>query len=163
MNRYLQELLKKDDIPVVFDYDGVLFEARWYVKRIGLQDGSDEALKEAMENDCSLYSEPIPYMQMFVKRKVRTKLIFVLGDAHNDIEYNYKSEQLAEKYARIKNVMWARNIDDKIKHLEAVRKRYERFIYIDDDLNALLQMERYFDDIAHCYFFHYSSLFVDFS
>ena len=37
MNKYLEKCLK-ENMPVIFDYDGVLFEARWYEERINMRE-----------------------------------------------------------------------------------------------------------------------------
>lgn len=158
MNKYLQMLLKDTDMPVVFDYDGVLFEARWYVKRINMPDETEEKLLEAMSKGDNLYTEPIPYMRNFVSFKMHNKRIFVLSHIHNEIEYNFKLDQIHTYYPKISKVMWATSVDDKINHLQEVYDTFGRFIYIDDNHEALIKMENHFDE--NCKFFHSSSLFV---
>ena len=44
MNHYLKHLIKDKRIPIVFDYDGVLFEGRWYEERINMPNETEEKL-----------------------------------------------------------------------------------------------------------------------
>ena len=48
MNNYLKKCINKK-IPIIFDYDGVLFEARWYETRINMQNKTEEKLLAAMQ------------------------------------------------------------------------------------------------------------------
>ena len=83
MNRYLQELLDSGSLPVIFDYDGVLFEARWYRTRINMPDETEEKLFSAMERGENLYTSPIPFMMELVPA-IRSD-IFVLSQSPNII------------------------------------------------------------------------------
>lgn len=158
MNKYLQLLLKDPDMPVIFDYDGVLFEARWYVKRINMPDATDEKLLDAMRKGDNLYTEPIPYMRNFVSYKIHTNHIFVLSSTHNEIECDFRLSQIHTYFHKISKVMWAISIDDRIKHLQEVYDTFGKFIYIDDNYEDLIKMENHFDE--NCKFFHSSSIIV---
>lgn len=158
MNKYLQELMKDPNTPIVFDYDGTLFEARWFVKQISIMDGSDEALLEAMKEEECLYSEPIPYMRNFVSHKTNTKNLFVMSKIHNDIEFENKTDEIHQYYPKISKLYWAKSLEDKIRQLESILDTYGEFIYIDDNLEDLLVMERHFKNPEKCHFFHMSSI-----
>ncbi len=158
MNRYLLEIIKDPEIPVVLDYDGVLFEARWYEERINMRDETPESLLAAMQRGENLETQPIGFMVDWVKT-LRNDL-YILSYMHNDIEYNYKLKQTARYYPCIppEHVLMATSIENKIDHLERIRERYGSFIYIDDTHKALMMYENHFGD--ECKFFHVSSLYV---
>jgi len=158
MNKYLKNLLEDGNIPVVFDYDGVLFEARWYEERINMRDETDELLLEAMKRGENLRTAPIGFMLDWVKTLKND--LFVLSFMHNDIEYSNKKRQVAEFYPSIPegNVIMATSPENKIIHLEKIREQYGSFIYIDDNHPALMRYENHFGD--ECKFFHVSSLYV---
>ena len=158
MNNYLKTLLKDPKIPIVFDYDGVLFEARWYETRINMRGETDEILYEAMKRGENLKTAPIPFMVDWVATVPNDK--FVLSHMHNEIEYDNKKRQIAEFYPSIhlENVIMATSSPDKIPHLHRILDRYGSFIYIDDNHPALIRFENHFDDRAK--FFHVSSLYV---
>ena len=158
MNKYLKNLLEDGNIPVVFDYDGVLFEARWYEERINMRDETDELLLEAMKRGENLKTAPIGFMLDWVKNLKND--LFVLSFMHNDIEYSNKKRQVAEFYPSIpeSNVIMATSPENKIIHLEKIREQYGSFIYIDDNHPALMRYENHFGD--ECKFFHVSSLYV---
>ena len=80
MNQYLTECIGKD-MPIIFDYDGVLFEARWYRTRINMPNETDVKLLKAMEKGENLYTEPIPFMIRFVE-SLKNQL-YVLSHIHN--------------------------------------------------------------------------------
>ena len=158
MNAYLKKLLENKDIPVVFDYDGVLFEARWYEERINMRDETDELLLEAMKRGENLRTAPIGFMLGWVPELKND--LYVLSFMHNDIEYANKKRQIEEFYPSIpvRNVIMATSPENKIAHLEQIRDRYGSFIYIDDNHPALMIYENHFRD--ECKFFHVSSLYV---
>lgn len=158
MNKYLKNLLEDVNIPVVFDYDGVLFEARWYEERINMRNETDELLLEAMKRGENLKTAPIGFMLDWVKTLKND--LFVLSFMHNDIEYSNKKRQVAEFYPSIPegNVIMATSPENKIIHLEKIREQYGSFIYIDDNHPALMRYENHFGD--ECKFFHVSSLYV---
>ena len=160
MNKYLQELMKSSETPIVFDYDGTLFEARWFVKQISIMENTDEALLKAMEDEECLYSEPIAYMRNFVSHRTNTNNLFALSHIHNVIEFEFKCEQLHTYYPKLSKLYWAKSAEDKIKHLEEIYEKYGEFIYIDDNLENLLDFERHFNNPEKCHFFHTSSIFV---
>ena len=158
MNKYLIEQINKPNMPIVFDYDGVLFEARWYEDRINMRGETPESLLAAMKRGENLKTDPIGFMTEWVPG-LRND-IYILSRMHNNIELNYKKQQLAKFYPSIpqENIIMAISIEDKIIHLEKIREKYGAFIYIDDDHRALMNYENHFDD--DCKFFHVSSLYV---
>ena len=158
MNSYLKRLIEDKDIPVVFDYDGVLFEARWYEERINMRDETEELLLAAMERGENLRTAPIGFMVDWVRTLGND--LYVLSYMHNKIEYENKKKQVAEFYPEIptEHVIMATSPEDKTVHLEKIRSKYGSFIYIDDTHPALMKYENHFGD--ECKFFHVSSLYV---
>ena len=158
MNAYLMEQIRKPNMPIVFDYDGVLFEARWYEERINMRGETPESLLAAMQRGENLKTEPIGFMTEWVAGLKND--IYILSRMHNDIELSFKKAQIARFYPSIplENIIMATSIDDKIIHLEKIREKYGAFIYIDDDHRALMNYENHFGD--ECKFFHVSSLYV---
>lgn len=158
MNSYLKKTIEDTSIPIVFDYDGVLFEARWYVERINMRDETEELLLRAMQNGENLKTNPIGFMTEWVKTLKND--LYVLSYMHNEIEYAFKKEQIQKFYPTIhtENVIMAYSPENKIIHLEKIYTQYGAFIYIDDNHPALINYENYFDD--KCKFFHVSSLYV---
>lgn len=158
MNSYFKELISDTKTPVVFDYDGVLFEARWYKERINMRGETPESLLAAMQRGENLRTDPIGFMTDWVA-SLRNDL-YILSYMHNDIEYTFKKQQVAKFYPCIpvEHVLMATSIDNKIVHLEKIREKYGRFIYIDDTHKALMMYENHFGD--ECKFFHVSSLYV---
>lgn len=157
MNDYLLKCINTG-MPVVFDYDGVLFEARWYKKRINMVNETEEKLIEAHKKGKNLYTKPIPSVMEFVAG-LRNE-VFVLSHMHTCIEYQVKCKQLELYYPKVKqnHIYAALCIDDKIRYLKDIQKRYHSFIYIDDSYSTLIKFENYFEDT--CKFFHVSSLYV---
>ena len=157
MNKLLNKLFK-ENIPIVFDYDGVLFEARWYEDRINMRNETEEKLIQAMKNGKNLETQPILHLTEMLKN-IKGEL-FVLSYMHNDIEYNFKKKQIDKYFPMIRqeNILKADSIEDKIKYLEDIREKYGKFVYIDDNHAALIMYENHFDD--ECKFFHVSSLYV---
>jgi hypothetical protein len=159
MNLYLKELLKNPNIPLVCDYDGTLFEGRWFTRQISLFDMTESKLIEAMENEECLYSEPVNYMQNFLQQYGWGRPTYSLGYIHCDIDFGYKTGQIREYYPTIGRIIWAKTIDDKIMQLQAMLKQYGEFIYIDDSLDDLMYMEGIFKN-SNCHFFHISSVIM---
>ena len=158
MNLYLKELLKNPNIPLVCDYDGTLFEGRWFTRQISLFDMTESKLKEAIENEECLYYEPVNFMQNFLQQYGWGRQTYVLGYIHCDIDLKYKTGQVREYYPTIGRIIWAKTIDDKIMQLQAMLKQYGEFIYIDDSLDDLMYMEGIFKNPNSCHFFHISSV-----
>ncbi len=160
MNSYLKELVSNENTPIVFDYDGVLFEARWYEKRINMPNETDEKLLESMKKGENLKTAPIPMMVDWVKTLKNP--LFVLSHMHNEIEYEFKQEQIRKYYPNIprNHVLMATSVEDKISRLKQIKNAswYDQIIYIDDNHQALIRFENYFDDTYK--FFHVSSLYV---
>ena len=158
MNSYLKNIIEDTGIPIVFDYDGVLFEARWYLNRINMRNETEELLLSAMQKGENLRTEPIGFMMNWVKTLKND--LYVLSYMHNEIEYSFKKEQIQKFYSAIpvENVIMASSPENKIIHLEKIRDEYGSFIYIDDNHPALIKYENHFDD--KCKFFHVSSLYV---
>ena len=158
MNSYLLKIIEDINIPIVFDYDGVLFEARWYVDRINMPGETEELLLKAMQRGENLRTEPIGFMLDWVKDLKND--LYVLSYMHNDIEYSFKKQQIKEYYPVIpvENVIMATSPENKIIHLEKVLSKYGSFVYIDDNHPALIKYENHFGD--ECKFFHVSSLYV---
>ncbi len=159
MNKYLEKLAKNTKNPIVFDYDGVLFEARWYKERINMPGETDELLLAAMERGENLETKPMPFMVEWVKTLENP--LFVLSHMHNDLEYNFKKSQIQKYYPSIPldRVLMAKSPEDKIRYLEKIGKDIGgNVIYIDDTHPALIKFENYFDDTYK--FFHVSSLYV---
>ena len=96
MNNYLNKLIEDNSRPVVFDYDGVLFEARWYEERINMRDETDELLYEAMKRGENLVTAPIGFMTEWVNTLEND--LYVLSFMHNDIEYANKKKEIAQFY-----------------------------------------------------------------
>ncbi len=165
MNKYLESLIKKAEYPVIFDYDGVLFEARWYEDRINMSNETEEKLIEAMKRGENLYTEPLDSVMNQIIHNIKTD-IYVLSHMHNNLEYAAKCEQIKKWYPKIpqKHVLMAVSPEDKIKYMEEIRNQYGGFIYIDDSHQHLMTYENYFDDNdrlnGFCKFFHVSSLYV---
>lgn len=160
MNLYLTELLKNYNIPLALDYDGTLFEGRWFTRQINLFDPTPSKLQEAMENEQCLYSEPVNYMQNFLQKYGWGRQTFVLGYIQGDIDFEFKNGQIREFYPTIRRIIWAKTIDDKIRQLEAMLNQYGEFIYIDDSLDDLMYMESVFKNPNCCHFFHISSVIM---
>lgn len=158
MNSYLVELIKNKKTPVIFDYDGVLFEARWYEERINMRDETDELLYEAMKRGENLVTAPIGFMTEWVN--ILENDLYVLSFMHNDIEYANKKKEIAQFYPVIpeEHVLMATSPENKIVHLTKILEQYGSFIYIDDNHPALMKYENHFGD--ECKFFHVSSLYV---
>lgn len=160
MNKCLEKCIAQN-MPIIFDYDGVLFEARWYEDRINMRDETEEKLVAAHKKGKNLYTAPIPMMQKWVASL--NNELFVLSHIHDQIEYDYKCEQIEKFYPVIprRRIMWAKSQDDKIPFLNDIRRLGGSFIYIDDSHSALIKFENYFDEYSdECKFFHVSSLFV---
>ena len=158
MNQYLIECVDKG-LPVIFDYDGVLFEARWYRTRINMPNEDDDKLLEAMKRGENLYTEPIPIMVDFVK-KTKNNQLYILSHIHNEIEFQVKCKQTAKHYSKIptEHILWATSPEDKIRYMEEIKKQHGGFIYIDDTHPNLIKFENHFDN--SCKFFHVSSIYV---
>ena len=80
---------------------------------------------------------------------------------HNEIEYNFKKQQIQKYYPLIPSdhVLMATSVEDKINKLKQIQKdNNNTVIYIDDNHPALIKFENYFDDTYK--FFHVSSLYV---
>lgn len=159
MNKYLEKLLIKNELPVVFDYDGVLFEARWYKETINMRDETFESLLMANMVGENLDTKPISFMKKLVKEH-KGNTYYVLSHMHNYIEYDFKRNQIGKYYPNIpvSHVLMATSVDNKTEHLEIIKKMYGGFIYIDDNHPNLMRFEDHFDD--SCKFFHVSSLYV---
>lgn len=158
MNLYLQKLLNEKYGPVIFDYDGVLFEARWYEERINMPNATEEKLKAAMLHGENLFTRPIPFMKELVN-SIKTD-IFVLSYMSNDIEHKNKVKEISMFYPKIpkENILRAKSPEDKIQFLDKIKQQYGKFIYIDDTMTYLQVFEDYFP--SECKFFHVSSLYV---
>ena len=160
MNLYLKQLLQDKTIPVIFDYDGTLFEARWFERRINMPNETEEKLRAAHKRGECLITKPITMVIDMVQRI--NSPIFVLSHIHSSEEYDFKCSQLKKYYTNINlsNLFYATSIEDKINYLERILNSYQSFIYIDDNHQALIKFENHFNDDEHCHFFHASSLFV---
>lgn len=165
MNKYLESLIKKAEYPVIFDYDGVLFEARWYEDRINMSNETEERLIEAMKLGNNLYTNPIPMMKPVIQA-IKAD-IYVLSHMHNNLEYMAKCDQIEKYYPKIPkdHILVATSPEDKIRYMEDIRDQYGGFIYIDDNHPHLMTYENYFDggecEGNFCKFFHVSSLYVN--
>jgi len=159
MNKYLEKLLDENKLPVVLDYDGVLFEARWYKERINMPNETHKKLLEAYERGENLKSDPIPSVQEIV-RKYKDNTYYVLSHMHGYVEYDFKKKQIEKYYPEIpvNRVIMATSVDNKIEHLDIIQKTHGAFIYIDDTHSSLIKFENTFDET--CKFFHVSSLYV---
>ena len=157
MNQYLKECIE-NDMPVIFDYDVVLFEARWYKTRINMPNETDDKLLNAMKRGENLYTEPIPFMIRFIAGLKNP--LYVLSHMHNEIEFAVKCKQIAKYYPIIpkEHVLWAKSPENKIEYMEQIQKQLGAFIYIDDTHPNLIKFENHFDN--SCKFFHVSSLYV---
>ena len=158
MNKELKDIIKMG-IPVVLDYDGVMFEARWGEQTIDTTDGNALNLVYQHCKGKSLATEPIPPVQQFVESLDCP--VYVLSWAQDSIEYQAKVRQIKEFYPSIpkRNVITVCNPDAKLPVLDYIYETHDGFIYIDDSLQALLRYENAYRT-DKCKFFHISSLFV---
>ncbi len=159
MNRKLEKLMQSG-LPVVLDYDGVLFEARWYEDTINMRDETYESLIAAFERGENLKTEPICCMQPVVEA-VKGPL-YVLSHMHHEIEFAFKKKQIAEFFPKIPvdHIIWSKSGEEKIKHLKEILEKENGFVYIDDNHPNLMLFESTFWDEKNCHFFHCSSLYV---
>lgn len=170
MNKQLKHYLhEQNKLPVVFDYDGVLFEARWYEDHINMYNETEEKLIAAFMKGENLYTEPI--MSMYpILEKIRAPL-YVLSHMHHQIEYDFKCKQLKKYFpiVKVENVVYAHSITfsnasqgkSKVEYLEMLYGEYGGFIYIDDSHQSLILLENhFFARIDKCHFYHVSSIYV---
>lgn len=157
MNKYFEKLISSE-IPVIFDYDGVLFEARWYEERMNIPNETEEKLLEAVKRGECLDTTPILYMQNIVNAVKGD--CFILSHIHNDIEHEFKKKQIAKYFPKIaqENILRADSPNHKMSFLREIEEKYGGFIYIDDNHDVLKKFENIFD--TNCKFFHSSSMFV---
>ena len=155
MNSFLKQCIERG-LPVILDYDGVLFEARFAEFKINaIMD--EPKLIQAHREGQSLDTTPIRFMQDFVSSL--TNPVFVLSHIHDDIEEENK-RNLLDKYYSGLVLIRAYSTDDKIQHLLEIATEYGGFIYIDDTLPYIAHFEEVLGDHPNCYFFHVSSLYV---
>jgi len=159
MNKYLEERLVSG-YPVVFDYDGVLFEVRWYEKTINMYNETYEKLVAAYARGENLLSKPIMSMKTVVDMVTGDK--YVLSHMHHQIEHDNKKKQIAKFFPQIpvENVLRSNTAEGKIDYLEEIYKKYNGFVYIDDNHNNLMLYENYFWGRENVNFFHISSVYV---
>lgn len=155
MNKELKNAIKAE-IPVVLDYDGVMFEARWGKQTIDTPDG------KATYQHCKgeyLTTAPIPIVQQFVKSLDCP--VYVLSCVQDSIEHKEKVYQTSMNYPSIpeRNVITVCSSDAKPQVLEYLYETYGGFVYIDDSLDDLLKYESMYKS-DECKFFHVSSLFA---
>ncbi len=155
MNKELKNSIQTD-IPVVLDYDGVMFEARWGKQTIDTPDG------KATYQHCRgayLATAPLPPVQQFVESLDCP--VYVLSCAQDSIEHKEKVWQTRVQYPSIleKNVITVCNSDAKLQVLDHIYETYGGFVYIDDSLDSLLKYEATYKN-DKCKFFHVSSLFA---
>lgn len=154
MNKYLQECINKH-LPIVCDYDGVLFEARFGYDKI-LSTDDDEEIEEMHKEGIGLNTTPINFMINLLNKVDNPK--YVLSHIHTDIEEQNKINQLAKYYNGIK-LLRANSVDEKIEYLLKIYEKYGGFIYIDDTLPYLGKFEKTIT-LDNANFFHVSSLYV---
>lgn len=155
MNKELKNAIKAE-IPVVLDYDGVMFEARWGKQTIDTPDG------KATYQHCKgeyLTTAPLPPVQQFVESLDCP--VYVLSCVQDSIEHREKIWQIRENYPSITedNVITVCNSDAKLQVLDYLYETYGGFVYIDDSLDNLLKYEAAYKN-DKCKFFHVSSLFA---
>lgn len=157
-NQYLEKLIDSG-LPVVFDYDGVLFEVRWHKDRINMPNETDEKLLEEHKAGKNLYTTPIRSIQDFINSL--NNRLFVLSHMHNEIEFNFKKSQIGIHYPKIpvENVICAFSTEDKKKHLKKIIDEFGEIVFINDALETLIFIENELYERCHC--FHVSSLYVD--
>lgn len=158
MNKYLYQLIEDARLPIVSDYDGCMFEARWAGERINIPGLTDAKLVEMIQQGEGAISEPVwPMVRLF---SLACTEKYVVSHMCCNAELITKVRQIEKYYPMIrpKNVLKADSPEDKIRFLEAIEKKHGGFIYIDDLLPALKMFENHFGD--NCKFFHISSLFV---
>lgn len=174
MNKMLYNYMKNGsnkylELPIVFDYDGVLFEARWNNDTLNMKDETLDKLIEVFKRGKNLHTEPI--LGLYNVLKDIKGPIFVLSHMHHEIEFNHKRNQIAKYFDMIpqENIFYASSIMEdlsmvglsKIEYLEKIYRKYNGFVYIDDNHPNLMKMESYFwDRKDDCHFFHVSSLYV---
>lgn len=159
MNSYLSKLIKENKLPIVIDYDGVLFEARWYKERINMPNETEEKLIAAHKRGECLNTKVISFMQNIIRENKDNKY-YVLSHMHSNEEFEFKKKQIKKYYPEIpiENVLYATSVENKIDYLKKIKEQYGAFIYIDDTHPSLIMFENYFD--TDCKFFHVSSLYV---
>lgn len=155
MNKELRNAIKPE-IPVVLDYDGVMFEARWGKQTIDTPDG------KATYQHCKgkyLTTAPLPLVQQFVESLDCP--VYALTCVQDSIEHQEKIWQTRANYPSIleKNVIAVCNPDVKLQVLDYLYETYGGFVYIDDSLDSLLKYEAAYKN-DKCKFFHVSSLFA---
>lgn len=154
MNKYLQECIHKG-YPVICDYDGVLFEARFGTNKVLACDDDDE-IRKMHAQGIGLNTSPIPFMINFLKKIDNPKMC--LSHIHTDIEEENKKQQLAKYYDGI-TLLRANSVDEKIEYLLTIYNKYGGFIYIDDTLPYIQKFEKVLT-YENANFFHVSSLFA---
>jgi len=154
MNYFLKKCIA-EGWPVVCDYDGVLFEARFEYIRVGACN-NDEEIRIKHAQGLWLITTPIGFMINLLKDLSNPK--FVLSHIHTDIEEQTKIKQLNKYYNGIP-LLRANSVEEKIKYLQDIYDKYGGFIYIDDTLPYIQIFENALtEDTMH--FFHVSSLYV---
>ena len=154
MNKYLQECINKG-LPIICDYDGVLFEARFGYNKVMASDDDNEII-EAHKQGIGLNTNPIPFMINFLSKIDNPKIC--LSHIHTDIEEQNKIDQLAKYYGGIK-LLRANSVDEKIGYLLGIYQKCGGFVYIDDTLPYIQKFEKALG-FENANFFHVSSLYV---
>ena len=154
MNKYLQECIDKG-LPIICDYDGVLFEARFGYDKV-LASDDDNKIIEAHKQGIGLNTTPISFMVNLISVLNNPKMC--LSHIHTDIEEQNKIDRLNKYYGGMK-LLRANSVDEKIDYLLDIYQKYGGFIYIDDTLPYIQKFEKALN-FDNANFFHVSSLYV---
>lgn len=154
MNKYLRECIDKG-LPIICDYDGVLFEARFGYDKVMALDDENEIIK-AHKQGIGLNTTPISFMVNLISTLNNPKLC--LSHIHTDIEEQNKIDRLNKYYSGMK-LLRANSVDEKIDYLLDIYQKYGGFIYIDDTLPYIQKFEKALR-FENANFFHVSSLYV---
>lgn len=157
-------LVHHPNIPVIFDFDGVLFEAKWEKDCIRTPFLSNEEINQlAKTHPERFYTTVIPRMQILVQ-EISNHPLYALSHMNSEEEKAIKQKMIKSYYGDTipkDNVIRALSAMDKIKYLEELYNKYGEFIYVDDTLPYLEEFEDHFAErLEKCHFFHISSMFV---
>lgn len=166
MNNQIQELIvSPKKVLFIFDFDGTMLEAKYGDNTIlGCPNNDEEVLKRDLEKCVYDDVKPLRKVQEMVKEIYgNNKSVKVLSRIHNGIEVLNKMKYLYKTYPQIKIEDFIGVIEYNHKEvvLEHFSKIYDEVVYIDDNLEVLIQMENNLLEINNIRYFHVSSIFLD--
>lgn len=154
MNSFLLKCIEQG-LPVVLDYDGVMFEARWDYDTINVV-LDDDKLLELNKNGLGVITAPIPFVIDWINTLKNP--VFCLSHIKNDYEEATKDKQIKQYCPKVKLIR-AHHVDEKLGVLANICSQYGGFVYVDDTLPYVAHFESVFDN-PNGHFFHVSSLYV---